>query len=227
MEVIKFCPECGIKLSTALKYCPDCGHKLEGIVESTNSFPKNKRDKVLSGSGNSKWKKHYFALITLVFIAVIIYYLQGKSSKEGNIIENQPKVSASVRYPLTRYDHAYSVAFSKNGKIIFPLDGVKERKFIKFDYMANNSTIPLLAYLTEDGKVITAISICEPCNSNSFHISGKNIICNSCGTTWNLNDLSAVSGSCSKYPPDPVPSKVVGNEIQIDENLITGWTRRI
>lgn len=227
MAVIKFCPECGTKLSTALKYCPDCGHKLEGIAEQTNFHPKNKRDIILSGSRNSKWKKNYFGLIILLFIAVMVYYLLDKSSEEELIIEKQPKVTESVNYPAARYDHAYSIAFSKNGKIIFPLDVVKEKKFVKFDYIANGGTIPLLAYLTEDGKVITAISICEPCNSTSFHISGKNIICNSCGTTWNLNTLEAVSGSCGKYPPDPIPSKVVGNEIQIDENLITGWTRRV
>ena len=83
------------------------------------------------------------------------------------------------------------------------------------------------ALQTEDGKVITAISICEPCDSKSFHIKGSNLICNSCGTTWDLNNLDAISGSCGKYPPDPIQSRVVGNEIQIDEYLVTGWTRRV
>lgn len=69
--------------------------------------------------------------------------------------------------------------------------------------------------------------MCEPCNSTEFHIEGNNLICNSCGTTWNLNDLNAISGSCGRYPPDPIPSMVVGNEIQIDEYLVTNWKRRV
>jgi hypothetical protein len=107
-----------------------------------------------------------------------------------------------------------------------PLDVVKEKKFVKFDYAGSNYSTPLLAYLTEDGKAVTAISLCEPCDSKDFHIIGNSLICNSCGTTWDLNNLDAISGSCSKYPPDPIPSKVVGNEIQIDEYAVTSWVRR-
>lgn len=87
--------------------------------------------------------------------------------------------------------------------------------------------MPLLAYLSEEGRIITAISMCEPCNSTAFHINGNELICNSCGTTWELDNLDAISGSCGKYPPDPIPSRVVGNQIQISELSVANWQRRI
>jgi uncharacterized membrane protein len=224
MSAIKYCPECGTKLLNGVKFCPNCGFKLQA---QANTRTNNKKEKVLSGSVRQRNKKGtYFGLITILFVAALIFYVNAKPSKEEAIIEEQPKVTDNVAYPIVRLDHSYSIAFAKNGKIILPLDIVKEKKFVKFDYAASNGTIPLLAYLTEDGKVVTAISICEPCDSKDFHIQGSNLICNSCGTTWDLNNLDALSGSCGKYPPDPIPSTIVGNEIQIDEYLVTSWTRR-
>ncbi len=243
MTTIKYCPNCGSKINNARKFCPSCGNKLTSEVSSLphQSFNKaghpkansvlqgnNKREKVLKkGSNSSNRKGLYFVLTVVLFVGALIFYINAKPSKEEAIIKDQPRVSDNVNYSSTRFDHSYSIAFAKNGKVIIPLDVVKEKKFVKFDFVSQNSTIPLLAYLTEDGKVVTAISLCEPCDSKSFHIKGSDLICNSCGTMWDLNNLEAISGSCGKYPPDPIPSKVVGNEIQIDEYLVTGWTRRV
>lgn len=239
MTTIKYCPNCGSKINENTKFCSNCGSRLTQNVSSmpkanqprhlTGEFhsQKNKREKVLKGKSRSNKKGIYAGLAAVIFVSALIFYINAQPTKEEAIIDDQPKVSENVSYPLVRYDHSYSIASPKDGKIILPLDVVKEKKFVKFDYISANTTIPLLAYLTEDGKVVTAISMCEPCDSKSFHIVGSDLICNSCGTTWDLNNLDAISGSCGKYPPDPIPSKVVGNEIQIDEYLVTGWTRRV
>lgn len=226
MQNLNYCPQCGHKITNEVKFCPDCGYRLGSNAKDNNHQVNNKRERVLAGSKSSH-KGKYFGLVTILLIGALIFYINAKPSKEEAIIKQQPKVIDNVTYPTVRYDHSYTIAFAQNGKIILPLDIVKEKKFVKFDYTGSNTTIPLLAYLTEDGKVVTAISLCEPCDSKSFHIKGSNLICNSCGTTWNLNSLEALSGSCGKYPPDPLPSIVVGNEIQIDENLVTNWKRRV
>lgn len=222
MAKILYCPNCGNKLIEAAIYCPNCGNKVSG--NKSNS----KKERVINYRNNHGKNNLYIVVILIIFVGAIFYYIKSQPSKELEIIEKQPKVADNISYPPTRYDHAYTIAFTKNNKIILPLNLVKERKFVRFQVVGNNeSAVPILAYLTEDGKVVTAISMCEPCNSTEFHIEGNNLICNSCGTTWNLNDLNAVSGSCGRYPPDPIPSKVVGNEIQIDEYLVKNWSRRI
>lgn len=222
MSTIFYCPKCGHKLINNVVYCPNCGNKINRGKSQT------KKERVIHNKAKASKSNLYIAAILILFVGAIFFYLKSEPSKELEIIEKQPKVTDKVTYPLTRYDHAFTIAFSKNNKIILPLDLVKERKFVRFEYVSGNSpAVPILAYLTEDGKVVTAISMCEPCNSTEFHIQGSNLICNSCGTTWNLNDLDAISGSCGKYPPDPIPSKVVGNEIQIDEYLVTNWQRRV
>lgn len=226
MSEINYCPQCGEKINGKIKFCPSCGHKIAEGPTANHNGSNSKRERVLNQENSRNKKGIITAGVIVLFVSAIIFYINAKPSKEEAVINQQPKITGAVNYPLTRFDHFYSIAFARDGKIILPLDVVKEKKFVKFDYQGTNSSIPLLAFITEDGKVVTAISLCEPCDSKDFHIQGSNLICNSCGTTWNLNNLDAISGSCGRYPPDPVPSKVVGNEIQIDEYIVTSWTRR-
>ena len=226
MTNVNYCPQCGHKVNNGVKFCPSCGHNIIEGPTISHEGNNSKREKILNQRSGSNKKGIITAGVIVILVSTIIFYINAKPSKEEAIINQQPQINGDVNYPLTRFDHFYTIAFASDGKIILPLDVVKEKKFIKFDYINNNKTIPLLAYLTEDGKVVTAISLCEPCDSKDFHIQGSNLICNSCGTTWDLNNLEAISGSCGKYPPDPVPSKIVGNEIQIDEYVVTSWNRR-
>ncbi|MCL4551111.1 MAG: DUF2318 domain-containing protein [Bacteroidetes bacterium] len=226
MANINYCPRCGTQLSNVINHCPECGLKIAGIDTNKTESLNEKKKLVLHGRARRNNNKYWFgAAVLVVVISIIIYNKQ--PTKEYKVIKEQPQVVNSVTYPASRYEETYTIAFAKDNKIVLPLDLVKEKKMVKFNYLGNGGKIPLLAYLSEDGKVITAISMCEPCNSTDFHIQGSNLICNSCGTTWELNNLDAVSGSCSKYPPDPLPSIVVGNEIQIDKALVENWKRRV
>lgn len=221
MTKISHCPQCGHKLIDAVVFCPNCGNK----VNRNNAV---KKERVLNSKTNSNRALIYIGLIAVVIVGALIIFRNSDQSKELLVINNQPVVSDKVVYGADRLDHSITVAFVKDNKIILPLDLVKEKKFVRFQIAGTNTNdLPIVAYLTEEGKVVTAISMCEPCNSTEFHIKGSNLICNSCGTTWNLNDLKAISGSCGKYPPDPLPSIVVGKEILIDKFLLENWKRRV
>ena len=224
MGNIKYCPQCGNQITNKMNNCPECGFKIRTMkpTEHTNS---NKKGKILQTK--KKNNNIYWFVVTALVIVVSIFIYNKQSAKSNDVIENQTQVTNSVSYPSTRYDAVYTLASVKDGKIILPLDVVKEKKMVKFDLAGTSEKLPILAYLTEDGKVMTAISMCEPCNSTDFHINGSNLICNSCGTTWNLNTLDPISGGCSKYPPDPIPNKVVGKEIQIEEKFVNNWKRRV
>jgi hypothetical protein len=114
----------------------------------------------------------------------------------------------------------------ENGKISIPLDGVKEKKIVRFEYPGNGVKIPLLSYVTDRGKIVTAVSICEPCRSTRFHIKDKSIVCNSCYTEWTLDTLKGIKGGCLKYPPDVIPHSAENGEIVIDEKTVALWKPR-
>jgi uncharacterized membrane protein len=115
----------------------------------------------------------------------------------------------------------------ENGKISIPLDVVKEKKIVRFEYPGNGVKIPLVSYVTDGGKIVTAVSVCEPCRSTRFHIKDKLIVCNSCYSEWDLETLKGIKGGCLKYPPDVIPHSVENGGIVIDEKTVAQWKPRV
>jgi uncharacterized membrane protein len=114
----------------------------------------------------------------------------------------------------------------ENGKISIPLNVVKEKKIVRFEYEANGARIPLLSYVTSTGKVVTAVSVCEPCRSTKFHLKGNSIVCNACFAEWDMETLRGIKGGCLNYPPDAIPNKVEKGQILIDEKIVAQWKPR-
>ncbi len=115
----------------------------------------------------------------------------------------------------------------ENGKVIISLDEVKSKKLVAWDYKKGNATTALMAYVTPSGATKVAVRVCEPCNGYSFRIEGNQIVCNTCGTRWDLETSKGVSGGCQGYPPDVLPSSIDGGKITVDENRVSSWKSRI
>lgn len=224
-----FCDQCGKPVEPNMNFCSKCGAQLDGASSPKQQVRfQDKRERVLNQKqSNHLFKKILIAVGILVSIWGGLAFMKSLPSTANPIIESQPAVSAQLDYPDYSTQMQTVEVRSENGKIIVPLDMVKQKKFVTFNYSSTKGILPLLAYISEEGKIVTAVSVCEPCNSTRFHIRSDEIVCNSCGTTWKLNNLNGVSGACQKYPPDPIPSVVVGNEIQIDEATVASWDRRI
>ena len=169
-----------------------------------------------------------YALLALalfgVFFSIFIQHLPGRPNP---IIEKQPDVAMPAANAGVTVEQQQITAGIENNRIIVPLNVLLEKKFIAFDYQASNITIPLLASINNDGKLVTCIRMCEPCNSKTFRIEGTELTCGNCETHWKLGNLEGTQGSCQKYPLLPVPSSVVGNNIQIDVNDVRNWKMRI
>jgi hypothetical protein len=218
---MKACPKCQTKNQDSNNFCKKCGFQLSG-----SSF-QDKKEKVL---GERK-RKPYWVPVSLAVVAVILagvgYWLIKGDSAADPRVSSQPKVSGKVDYAGQKIAMADIQAKVEKGKISIPLDVVKEKKMVRFDYENNGNKIPLLAYLTQTGRVVTAVSMCEPCRSTRFHINDKKIVCNACGTEWHLETLKGIQGGCLNYPPDVIPSTIEKDRILIDEKDITQWKPRV
>jgi hypothetical protein len=115
----------------------------------------------------------------------------------------------------------------ENSAIKVPLAEVQAKKLVGFTWKGQGKELPLLAYIAPSGKVVTAVSICEPCNGYTFHIENNALVCNTCGTTWDLENLGGVSGGCTKYPPDAFANKLEGDKIVIPDANVANWERRV
>jgi hypothetical protein len=215
---MKVCPECRTKNEEVNNFCEKCGFLL------SNSSLKEKRDKVL-GKKKSPWT--WVTLIVVAFAAggVAFWTIHGKTTANPKIVSQQ-KVMERVDYSGQTILMTDIEAKVENGKISIPLDAVREKKIVRFEYDGRGEKIPLLAYVTLAGRVVTAISMCEPCRSTRFHIQDKAIVCNACATEWNLETLKGIKGGCMDYPPEVIPSTVEKDRVLIQEKDVLNWKPR-
>jgi len=218
---MKACPECQTKNQDSNNFCKKCGFQLSG-----SSF-QEKKEMVLG----EKKRKPYWVPISLAVIAVVLaavgYWLVKGDTAADPRVSSQPKVSGKVDYSGQTIRMTDIQAKVENGKISIPLEMVKERKMVYFQYEGNGVKIPLLSYVTPSGRIVTAVSMCEPCRSTRFHINDKKIVCNACATEWNLETLKGIQGGCLNYPPDIIPSTIEKDRIQMDEKMVTEWRPRV
>jgi hypothetical protein len=190
------------------------------------------RNKDLNSNGSYERKKrpfHFFfpiAIAAIVIGGALIWMLLGDAGAQLQT-PSPPRPIDKTEYWAKAIKMTDVPSKVENGKISIPLDMVKEKKIVRFDYEGNGVKIPLLSYVTDGGKIVTAVSVCEPCRSTRFHIKEKSIVCNSCYTEWNMETLKGIKGGCLKYPPDVISNTVEKGQILIDEKIVTQWKPRV
>ena len=217
------CAVCGAAVNENSRFCSSCGNKI--------APPETPRAPSLSANVrhplSARAKKFYFAgagLLVAFFMYIFITHLPGGAHP---VIERQPEIAmASANEGLSVTPQPVRAEVS-GGTISISLTELLRYHAVAFEYAGPNGNVPLLAFITPEGKLVTSIRMCEPCNSKNFRIDGTELVCANCETRWKLSNLEGVQGTCQKYPPDPIPSTVDGNRIIIDEKLVKNWKMRI
>jgi len=186
-----------------------------------------KKDKVL---GIKKQKRSWAILplgLTVIVLIGMAYWLivekTGANLKPFFTLKGNEKLNYEGQ-TLRMTDVTAKV---EGGKIWVPIEALKEKKIIRFEYEGNGLRIPLYAYLTMAGRVVTGISMCEPCKSTRFRIQDKKLVCNACDTEWQLETHKGIQGGCMNYPPEVIPHSLEGDRIAIEEQLILDWKPRV
>jgi len=220
---MKACPKCQTKNQDSSQFCKKCGVGLSG------STFQDKKEKVLGEKkGKLSWRVISLSAVAVVVLSGFAYwFIQRGDTAVDPKISSQPKVAQKVDYAGQTIRMTDVTVKLENGKISIPLDVVLEKRMVRFEYEANGVKVPIVSYITPAGKVITAVSMCEPCRSTRFHIKDKTLVCNACGTEWHLETLKGIQGGCLNYPPDVIPSTIVKNQIQIDEKTVAQWKPRV
>ena len=223
----KHCTSCGTPLKVAANFCSSCGHRVEPIGGPT-AQAKIPSAALTVKKPMSKSAKTVYTILALALFGLFAFifadHLPGGAHP---VIANQPEVAMASMYLDQKIEGQPITVIQEDGKITFPLSLLLEKKMVEFEYKTASSTLPLLAFISAEGKLVTAVRICEPCNSHRFRIEGTELACGNCETRWKLNNLEGLQGSCQKYPPDPVASTIVGNQVQIDEIVLKNWKMRI
>lgn len=207
--------------------------KRRGLASHTNHSAK--REKVLGRKKRRSWTP-VAGLAALVLAGVVLTLTVDPLGLMGR--DSQPAFELSSRqYSSGEKLEATPITPTfKDGKIYVDLAAVDKGNLVGFELankkvtLSNGSVfeaLPVIVYVTPSGKVIAAVSFCEPCSGTSFHINGNRLVCNVCGTQWSLEKLQGISGGCTKYPPDKVAYTVDGNNLVLDEQQLRAWVPRI
>ena len=191
----------------------------------------NKRDaKNHKFTQPKKSKAGLYSLVGIVAVLVIVgsYFAFG-SDKPSASVNAAADAEQKVNYsPTEKLEQTVVESKVENGKeIVATLSTVKEKKFIRTEYKANGKRVPLTAFIQPDGKVMVAVSFCEPCKGETFHITGNTIVCNVCGTVWDLQTLKGISGGCLTYPPQALTYTLNGDNLEIPQAVLDAWAPRV
>ncbi len=198
----------------------------------------DKKDRIMGrGGGGGFGAKTYLIIVGVIALIAVGYLLSGGSLAGFSLkagASASPVVAATVAsvqpqdYGNARVDMKQVAASTAGGKVGFALSDLVADKLVYFDYKTSaGKTVPMMAYISTSGKVITAVRMCEPCRSTTFFIQDNKMVCGRCGTQWDLESLRGISGGCLNYPPDALPNTVSNERVYIDASKIEGWKPRV
>ncbi|TGE38223.1 DUF2318 domain-containing protein [Desulfosporosinus fructosivorans] len=167
--------------------------------------------------------------IVAVILVIASYLAFGNTNNPSTSVNTPANAGQKVDYsPNDKLEQTIVESKVENGKaIVTTLSSVKEKKFIWTEYKANGKRIPLTAFIQPDGKVMVAVSFCEPCKGETFHITGNKLVCNVCGTVWDLQTLKGISGGCQTYPPEALTYSLNGDNLEIPQSVLDAWAPRV
>ena len=212
-----YCTKCGNQVSEGIQFCPQCGTQVGKV---TASGSEDLRHRV-----TPRAKLIIKAVIVVVLLLGLGFFLRELTRTDHPVIGKQPVVSKPIDYTQARIKMTDISSRIENGNITFSLDEVRKYRLVRIHYEGRTSITPVLAYISGEGKLVTAISRSEPDNAQTFSIEGTFIKCGNCPANWQLNNMKA-NACCPRFFPDPIPSSVAGNEIRIEEAIVANWTAR-
>jgi len=183
--------------------------------------------------GTPEWVK---GLVILLFIgamlvggAVAVWQFLPKGSQPQQPQQGYPTYATGVFYnnpTITGGGTKIQLpsTFVEDKKIVFVDLALSSSRYdleyqgrtIPLNLYKSGNYLPLIALYTPSGNVKVGIRTCEPCGSFSMHIDeGKYLVCDACGTKWDLETFEGISGGCLEYPPPQLPV-TSGNNIEID-----------
>jgi uncharacterized protein len=211
------CPQCGAALPGSPRFCPECGTSL--VAGAAN--PASERP--VRGGGMKRVALVLFSLVLIAGIALFFGYL---SPSEHAVIHSQPVVAAPSDYDSTGVTMQAVAYHEEGGDLVFSLRDVQKFRLVRFEVPTATTVRPVMAYIAPDGRLVTAISVSEHCGSTEFVLRNNQIECAHCPSRWDMMTMEAYA-CCGKFYPDPVPSRVDGDNVRIPKAFVERWESRM
>jgi len=216
------CNSCGTSYEGGPQFCPSCGSPVASSGKETET---PSVDSITRGAQSKPRRIGPFVFGGLVLFGLIFFVIYIIPSTH-EVIKGQPVVAAPADYDSNGVDMT-RVSFHEDGEdLVFSLNDVKNHRLIVFEYTGGKTPRRVMAYVAPDGRLVTAISLSEHCGSNEFLIKNNRIYCARCPSHWDMTTMEAYA-CCAQYYPDPITSRVVGDEVHVAKRVVEEWAGRL
>ena len=102
-----------------------------------------------------------------------------------------------------------------------PVSEIENDWNTRFKLSTADGDIVTMAYML-NGVIYVRASICPPCRSQGFTLTGDVLSCDTCGTRFSANTGEGISGACVNYPKASVSYTISdGNVVMSQSDLVT------
>jgi len=111
-----------------------------------------------------------------------------------------------------------------NGDTVsIPVSEIEKNWNTRFKLQTTGGDIITMAYKL-DGVIYVWASICPPCRSQGFSLTGDILVCDTCGTRFKASTGEGVSGACVKYPKAAVEYEITdGKVVMTKADLVVAY----
>lgn len=117
----------------------------------------------------------------------------------------------------------------ENGQIKISLGEIDKNNIVSFELENDQGTlVPLMAYITPSGRLFAGSSMCEPCRGRTYSLAGETLVCDTCRTTFTIEDHRFISGSaiCGAFTPVYMHPVVSDGMVIIEQQQVLSWRVR-
>lgn len=165
-------------------------------------------------------------ILIISVLAIVFLNIRGKDNKL--IYYGEPVVNErSYIGKLIKMTKVEPVVDAESIQI--PLDIVDKSNIVYFESEnKDKEVVPMMAYITPSGRLFVGSSLCEPCRGKTFSLAGETIVCDTCKTTYNIENHEFISGAkiCSTYPPVNMKPEIIDGKIVIQKEEVLKWKIR-
>ena len=131
-----------------------------------------------------------------------------------------PTVAPAAK-PSGPVDAKWIDAQVNGDKVSIPVSEIEKNWNTRFKLQTAGGDMVTMAYKL-DGVISVRASICPPCRSQGFTLTGDILVCDTCGTRFKASTGEGVSGACVKYPKASVSYTISdGNVVMNKADLVT------
>ena len=188
-----------------------------------------KRKQFSRGAKGNPYQKWMILGVAVLLITLFVFKVTSTPEAGASAFAFAEPVAESRSYVGELISMTEVEPLIEDDMIKIPLAVVDGNSIVSFTVENDEGfAVPLMAYITPSGRLFAGSSMCEPCRGRTFSLAGETLVCDTCRTTYTIENHQFITGStaCGAYPPVYMEPQVEDGTINIELDKVLSWRIR-